>query len=346
VGTEVRLFGSFSVTVDGRARGVREFGGRKPKQLLEILALRAGRPVPKERLALLLWGDEMPASPNGSLEHYVSLLRRRLGPNVAPQESLILTEQGGYRFDAEKAWVDVHGFDDVAELTGAGKVGRPDLERALGWVRGDLLEDEPYAEWVLDARMRYRQRHVRLLVAAADLALADRDFGAAHDFAQVAVARDSLVESGYRVLMLAAYARGEQGEALRTFQQLRRVLAEELGIDPMPATAELHQSMLGQASAEDLLPPPARQVLRIPRPLAASRRRVTVTARPLVGRSQEAPASATQPRRPEGASRRTTVSPLQVAVLQERLSDLGVLLMDGDGAGFSFVQDDQRACAQ
>jgi hypothetical protein len=160
------------------------------------------------------------------------------------------------------------------------------------------------------------------------------------------VARDSLVESGYRVLMLAAYARGEQGEALRTFQQLRRVLAEELGVDPMPATAELHKSMLGQASAEDLLPPAARQVLRIPRPLTASRRRVTVTARPLVGRSQEVPASVPPPRRPEGTARRRTVSQLHVAVLQERLSDLGVLLMDDDGDGFSFVQDDQRTCAQ
>jgi DNA-binding SARP family transcriptional activator len=318
--SEVRLFGSFHVTVGGRARGALQFGGRKPKQLLEILALRAGRHVPKERLALLLWGDDMPLNPSGSLEHYVSLLRRRLGPNVAPQQSLIVTEPGGYRLDTENAWVDAHAFDEVVQLAAAGKADRPQLERALEWVRGDLLEDEPYAEWVLDARMQHRQRHVQLLVTAAELALADRDFVMARDLAQGAVTRDSLSESGYRVLMLAAYARGEQGEALRTFQKVRRALAAELGVDPMPTTTELHQSILVQAAAEDLLPSPARQLLTIARTRDALPAQVVASP--------------------------TRFSPQDVAVLQERLSGLGRLLMDGDGDGFSFVQDDQRACAQ
>jgi DNA-binding SARP family transcriptional activator len=288
--SEVSLFGSFSVAIGGRVLGALEFGGRKPKQLLEILALRAGRHVAKENLALLLWGDKLPANPSGSLEHYVSLLRRRLDPNSSPQQSLIVTEHGGYRFDTEKAWVDVHAFDGVAELAAAGNATRMQLEQALSWVRGDLLEDEPYAEWVIDGRANYQQRHVQMLVTAAELALADRDIVRARDLAQMAVAQNSLVESGYRVLMLAAYAQGEQGEALRTFQQVRRVLAAELGIDPMPATAELHQSMLLQAEAEDLLPVrPVRPMVAIPTARDASRTQVPATAHPLAGGTDAVP---------------------------------------------------------
>src|SRR5215210_3588454 len=76
---EVRVFGSIRVTTDGQTLGARDFGGRKPKQLLEILVLWNGRHVAKERLAHLMWGDELPVNAAGSLEHYVSVLRRRLG---------------------------------------------------------------------------------------------------------------------------------------------------------------------------------------------------------------------------------------------------------------------------
>ena len=78
--TEVRVFGSVHVTVDGRRLTAKDFGGRKPKQLLEILVLSSGRYVSKDQLAHLLWGDALPQNASGSLEHYVSVLRRRLSP--------------------------------------------------------------------------------------------------------------------------------------------------------------------------------------------------------------------------------------------------------------------------
>lgn len=393
--SEVRLFGSFRVDAGGRSLGALEFGGRKPKQLLEILSLRAGRHVPKDRLARLLWGDKMPVNTSGSLEHYVSLLRRRLDPGVRPQQSLIVTEHCGYRLDVEATWVDLNAFDEVADLAAAGTADRDQIKQALGWVTGDLLEDEPYAEWALDARTHYRQRCVQLLVTAAELALSDRDIATARELAQQAVSRDPLVESGYQVLMLAAYARGDQSGALQTFQQVRRVLAEDLGIDPMPTTAALHQSMLSQVDAETLLPEPTRAVLTLPQQrvtapdphhvvdVVGARR--TSSVHRLDRRSTDRPGAADptdrhlrdqlqgdqptggtalvveslrrrdpellsvasvsaivdQPCVPEGVARLTGLSPLHVAVLQERLCDLGVLRVDGEA--FSFVDDDVRA---
>ena len=68
MGAEVRVFGSIRVTLDGRTLEARDFGGRKPKQLLEILVLNGGRHVAKDRLAHLLWGDDLPLNAAGTLD--------------------------------------------------------------------------------------------------------------------------------------------------------------------------------------------------------------------------------------------------------------------------------------
>jgi DNA-binding SARP family transcriptional activator len=67
----VRLFGPLEIDIDGRTLGPRDFGGIKPKQVLEILLVERGRPVAKERLADLLWGDDLPRNIAATLETYV-----------------------------------------------------------------------------------------------------------------------------------------------------------------------------------------------------------------------------------------------------------------------------------
>jgi len=64
----VRMFGSIEVQVGGRRHGVGDFGGRKPKQILEILLCERGHPVAKDRIADLLWGEALPKNPAATLE--------------------------------------------------------------------------------------------------------------------------------------------------------------------------------------------------------------------------------------------------------------------------------------
>src|SRR4051794_29501900 len=75
----VKLFGSPTVVTDHGSVSVTDLGGVKPRQILEILALSAGSPVPKDRLAELLWDGQPPKSYVATLEGYVCVLRRRLG---------------------------------------------------------------------------------------------------------------------------------------------------------------------------------------------------------------------------------------------------------------------------
>ena len=261
--TQVHVLGSLRVVVDGRRLTARDFGGRKPKQLLEILVLNSGRFVPKDQLAHLLWGDALPNSASGSLEHYVSLLRRRLSPERGAGPAVIVTGHGGYRFDPTDAWVDLAQFDQLFDAA-AGTADRSSMEQALALARGDLLEDEPYACWALTARCAHVQRRLQLHVAAGELALTDGDLWAAVTHARSAVAIDDLHEAGVRLLMTALYRGGEQAEALRAFGRLRKALVDDVGADPMPQTAAVHQAVLQHASTSSPGRVPAQRERRTP----------------------------------------------------------------------------------
>lgn len=249
----IAMFGSLSVRVGERTLGPKDFMGRKPKQLLEILLLHEGRPVPKDQLAEKLWGDGLPVNFSASLEHYVSLLRKRLAPGGRPNASLVRTVHGGYRFEPSEADVDTFAFDRVFDRHVAGLATRDELDRAVAMVRGEVLEDEPYADWAASARAHYAQRHVEILGAAALAALADGDGVRCAELATAAVSRDAYAETAHRLLMLAQYQLGRQGDALASFDRCRRNLSDELGVDPLPLTTRLHAAILDQVPADDLL---------------------------------------------------------------------------------------------
>ncbi|MCW2598864.1 MAG: hypothetical protein JWM02_693 [Frankiales bacterium] len=242
----ISLFGALRVQLDSRELGPKSFVGRKSKQLLEILVLHDGRPVPKDQLAEQLWGESLPANFSAALEHYVSMLRKRLEPGVHPSRSMVRTVHGGYRFDGAGLEVDIVAFDTTYRRQVAGTATRPELEGAVGLVLGDLLEDEPYADWVSVPRADYRKRYVEMLTAAAGAALLAADAARAAELARLAVARDEYAEPAHRLLMLAYYDLGRQNDALQAYENCRRVLAHELGVDPMPQTRSLQAAILEQ----------------------------------------------------------------------------------------------------
>jgi SARP family transcriptional regulator, regulator of embCAB operon len=74
----ISLFGSIAVRHGDRTLGPRDFGGSRPKQVLEILLAARGALVPVDRMADMLWGEELPDNVAGSLQTFVSVLRRHL----------------------------------------------------------------------------------------------------------------------------------------------------------------------------------------------------------------------------------------------------------------------------
>jgi DNA-binding SARP family transcriptional activator len=241
----VRMFGALEIRDADRVLGPRDFGGIKPKQVLEILLVERGRAVAKDRIADLLWGNDQPQNAAATLETYVSLLRKQLN-------AIVRTQPGAYLVAAEDVDVDLDRFDRARQ-----RGTRADLEAALALARGDVLDDEPHATWAVRLRETYRERVLRAYADAADAALAERDPPAALVRAEQALARDATHERACRAAMRAHHALGRLDDALAAYQRCRLALRDELGVEPHDDTAALADSLRRGTATAPVAKPPA-----------------------------------------------------------------------------------------
>src|SRR5947209_2091846 len=154
------VMGRIQVRNAGRTLGPRELGGVKAKQILEILILERGHAVAKDRLADMLWGDSLPNDYIAALESHVSVLRGKVQPKTKVTDSVIRTEPGGYRLHQPLATVDLDEFDSLLARAEGARPRRAValLSAAVELIGGDVLEDEPKAEWANEPRRLYRHR--------------------------------------------------------------------------------------------------------------------------------------------------------------------------------------------
>ncbi len=257
----IRLLGSLTIEDGQRQLGPEDLGGRKPKQLLEILLNERGRAVSKDRLIDLLWPDDLPQHAAAALDTYVSVLRRHLEPTAvrARDSRYIRRVRPGYLFDASEIDLDLDRFQALIN-EGLHARDEGDLEHAavsladaIGFYRGPYLEDEPQATWTFGSRERLKRTYRDLLVSAAGVATARGTFDDGLRLCEQAIAHDPACEEAYRQAMLCSYALGRQHEALRIFQRCSRALAETLGTGPLPETDELYRHILQNTPAQHLL---------------------------------------------------------------------------------------------
>lgn len=284
---KIRLFGALSVETGNQVRGPSDFGGLKTKQILEILLLARGHLVSKDTLADALWADRLPQNVTATLETYVSLLRKHLSPDREFARRLVVTLPGAYRLDDELIWVDAWRFDDLIQQ--ADRTEGPArvilLSEAVSLVRGDLLEDAPYAEWVEPERRRYRELAVRanLRISAESLSLGDAVASLRH--AEAALRLDRMEERAWQAVMRAHHALGHGDAAKRALAECRQILHSELGVEPRAETV-LASAGDNHALAPLITRPPAAAAVAAPA-AAGSDRRVEDRHLPFLGRTQE-----------------------------------------------------------
>lgn len=253
---QFNVLGTFEVIDGGRAL---ELGGYKQRAALAVLLLSANRVVPADKLIDELWGETPPGQATGSLQAYVSNLRRALEPDRAPREqSRVLRSQGGgYLLAVDLADVDSAVFEHQASegrtllRQGRAAAARDALARGLGLWRGPALvdfADEPFAR--TEAARLEELRAVALEDRiAADLALGEHAAVVAE--VKQLVDREPLREQLWAHLILALYRSGRQGDALAAYRECRRTLSDELGIDPGPSLRRLEADVLQQSPALD-----------------------------------------------------------------------------------------------
>jgi DNA-binding SARP family transcriptional activator len=257
----VRLFGPLMIDDGTRTLGARDLGGVRPKQVLEILLAARGHRVSTDRLADQLWGDSRPDNWVGSIQTFISVLRRRLAPERARARELVITESEAYRFATNLVVLDLDRFDELLERSARQPthLSRQSLQQALELVRGEVLEDEPYATWAQDLRGTYHGRVLGAQLDAGDAALAELDYADALAHAESAAALDGFSERAQRIAMLGLYGLGRQHEALATYRAFRTLLNQELGLEPTADTRSLEAAILRQEDVSTLLPRPIRR---------------------------------------------------------------------------------------
>ena len=241
----VSLFGRIRVVSGERVLDDRAFPSRKAKHVFELLALARGSAVSKERLIEQIWGERLPRNPNATLEHTVSILRA-----TCFQDSLkpvIVTVNGSYRLDTSAVSVDLVRFDQL--LRAATHASRRDalqlLTDAIALAHGEVLEDEPEAEWAMVVRHDYRRRVERAALEAARLALLDEDPKIALDLAERAQ-RLAVVpsEDAYHLQASALIRLGRRADALLLLREAEVALERELGTQLAPPTVALREALL------------------------------------------------------------------------------------------------------
>ncbi|MBF8188663.1 winged helix-turn-helix domain-containing protein [Nonomuraea sp. K274] len=218
-------------------------GGPRPRALLALLLLDAGRPVSVERIIDGQYGDRPPSGASNAVQAQISRLRRRL------PAGLIESHGAGYRLAVDPDAVDAHLFERLAaEGRRLLASGRPSgaatvLREALALWRGPALADVAQAPFA--GVQAYRLEELRLTATEdlmeAELALPD---GAPVAALRELVAAHPLRERARGLLMRALHAAGRPGAALAEFDEVRRLLADELGADPSPELAALHLEIL------------------------------------------------------------------------------------------------------
>ncbi|CAL9560327.1 BTAD domain-containing putative transcriptional regulator [Streptomyces sp. enrichment culture] len=219
-------------------------GSPNQRALLAALLMREGRTATTAELIDSLWGDKPPSSALAVVRTYASRLRKILDPGV------LVSESGGYAMralprDAVDLWVVRDLTEEAERARAAGDPGRArdTLDRALALWDGEALAGVPgpYAE---AQRTRLEEWRLQLLESRLDLDLEQGRHAEAVAELTALTAAHPLRERLRELLMLALYRSGRQAEALAVYADTRRLLRDELGVDPRPGLSDLQQRIL------------------------------------------------------------------------------------------------------
>jgi DNA-binding SARP family transcriptional activator len=247
---QVRLFGPTTVVMpDGTT--LTDFGGARPRHILAILAAAVGTTVSKDRLVDRLWEGTPPRTCTDTVESYIALLRRRIGVSSG-RKSPLATRSSGYLLDADQVAVDLDTFRALVRTAGD-STPHEALDRTDSAVRlasGPLLASEPYADWAVHERDRFRTEYVRACNRAASRALEVSRPHQAVEVARRAIGYDPMSETSWQFLIRGLTATGARSEALRAYLDLRQTLVQGLDTEPSPTSQALYASLLAEDAYE------------------------------------------------------------------------------------------------
>src|SRR3984885_3567982 len=279
---DFRILGSLEVC--DRDRPIR-LGGDKQRVLLAVLLLHANEVVSADRLIDDLWGARPPPAALKALQAHISRLRKALDSNgvgllddngdrsSGGSDGLLMTQGHGYVLRVERGELDLDRFRAAVE-EGREALSAGDAAKAAGVLRDGLAlwRGPPLADFAYEAfaQAAIAQLEDLRLSALEERIDADLALGGHRDLVgelTSIVQQNPLRERVRAQLMLALYRSDRQAEALQVYQEFRRALSEQLGLDPSPGLQQLEVALLNRdaslqaprASGSSVLPPGGRR---------------------------------------------------------------------------------------
>ena len=249
---QIRLLGEFSLIYGGAP--VPAVNTTRLRSLLAYLLVHRDASQPRHHLAYLFWPDATEEQARNNLRQMLHQLRHAL-----PDADRFLYADANtlcWRADASFS-LDVADFErlllraEAVEYRPDRGVQRTALVQAVDLYRADLLPS-CYDDWIVPERERLRQRYLWALAVLVRLLEAQRDYGGAIQYAQRWMRHDPLAEDAYRALMRLLALTNDRTGALRVYHACATILRRELGVEPSPATREVHERLLHL----DAQPPP------------------------------------------------------------------------------------------
>lgn len=217
-----------------------EIAGSKRRAVLALLLLHANEVVRTERLIEDLWGERAPGNAAAALHSHVSRLRKAVGPE------LLVRREWGYVLRTEPDSIDLHRFEEAVASAEAlpARERAAKLSEALRLWRGPPLSDLSGEPGLEAEASRLSELHLTTIERRID---ADLEVGRNAELVgelETLIASNPLREHLRWQLILALYRAGRQAEALEVYRETRRVLTEELGLEPSPELRELERAIL------------------------------------------------------------------------------------------------------
>ncbi|WP_043638232.1 BTAD domain-containing putative transcriptional regulator [Nonomuraea candida] len=252
--------GPFQAWADGAPL---DLGGQRQRAVLARLLVAGGRAVPVNTLIDELWPGSPPAQALSTIQGYVSRLRRALEPGRAPREEagVLVSAPPGYALRARTEQVDAWHFESLVksgvkpDVKSDGAPARvwAAMDTALGLWRGPALAEFAELSWAATEAGRLEELRLIALERRADAGLALGRATALVADLEAHASAYPLREEAWRLLAVALYRMGRQGDALAALRRARAVWREELGLDLTAGLKRLEADMLAQRLEE----PPA-----------------------------------------------------------------------------------------